>query len=139
MKKLKTIGIILLLLLVTGGLYISQAFLRFDLMLNPINRHVHLATQGIGFGKRISLVPELFSPGMPMSEVEKGLLNAGFERRRRDQVWQPYRIEIDSGRRVYRREADAIPCNMVLYVFATFNEEGGISKGEAVRHERGCL
>lgn len=142
-KKLKFAGFALILVLVLATSLAAQITFRFDLLVNPINRHILTEAPG-PWGARISLIPKPFPLAVLKVDVERRLEKAGYQRSDLKSFpgfpdLNEIDAEIGQGGIIYIREANDFVCNKTIYVFVSFDEKDLLVRGESAIYENGCL
>ncbi len=138
MKKFfKSLGLIFLVFIAAILLLLLQGFFRFDVKLFEINRLIQ--SESRRWGTLVELVPDIFILGEDAGQVKKVLQRAGYEPVPDGRVWKRYEDKTGPNKSVYIREANIIVCNVKLYVFLSFSEDGKLQSAVGTQHEHGCL
>lgn len=139
MKLLKYFFYVCVLIVLLGIGVVSHAFVRFDLLFNPIVSEIRNDPDATRWGELTALTPDPFKIGEDRTLIHKKMLKAGFKRVDYDSLWRRYFSRIDNEEEVFVRDASRVPCTIKVYVFLRFDINQELDLAEGTQHEHGCM
>lgn len=129
------IGIAALTVIIAALL--AQSFYRVDVRIFPINQHIQAGTHP--WGAMVNLIPDDFNVGESLETVASKLKFSGYKNIPVENAWQRYKDKVGKNKFMYVRDANMLVCNISLYVFVEFDDNGKLISAQGTQHEHGCL
>ena len=114
-----------------------QMELRFDVLIHSPSHHIIKDSKE--WGDEVNLIPEDFAYGESKESIFKQMALAGYSTLPQDSSNTKENKSTLGSNVIFTREANTLICNITLYVFLNFSDQGNLISAHGTRQEKGCL